>query len=972
MKRMAPSLLFAFLATAAMVGEGQAFVAPSGTNYEILLPELDMQSISSPAIDAARAQSINSLTAEYGGVWNVYTWNSLANTPSALYGSGHETGRSLATRLSAEQAGRAVIEENAAALGVSDLANLRFLDDPRGAGKVATHFQQTYHGIDVIGGKVYAIFTDSGRVFVMGSDYYNGISLDPNPSILEDEATQIAKNDVPFDPATDSIDGQPELFVLPVPLSDTDVDFHLVWRVRVSTADPLGIWVTHVDAHTGQIVYRYNDVHFLNFSGQEQGNTEVMTLCNGETPGLPHPYQEVTITGVGSTTSDSNGNWTIPYAGTDNRTITSRFYGPYIDVNVNNGTDASFSSTATPGTPFNVLWTDSNSRQDERDSFYAVQQIHDLFERFDPGWFYTNQRITCWVNRNGTCNAYWNGTINFYPAGGGCANTGEIGGVVHHEFGHGVQNALLGQQGSQGLGEGNGDVLANMITLESAIGRGFQSCSQGLRDSDNNLVYPDDVVGQEIHNAGRVIAGFHWDANVVFRGLLGETAGQTKVASDWHFARKLSTPTNQPAQVLATFVTDDDDGNLNNGTPFYDVYCAAATHHGFSCPAVTQGVTIAHDEVWTTTTPGNRTLTANITTTAANIATAEILYSIGDGTGGFTSAPMSPIGGGNYQGTIPGLTHPATVVYYIHAVDNQGNQKTSPALAPFQTYDFDLAQAYDALESESGWVVNLEGTDTATAGQWVRVDPNGTTIQPEDDTTPSPGTMCWVTGNGVPGGAAHTADVDNGVTTLYSPVYNMAGASQLTLKFWQFFSNSTGPNPAQDAWVVQVRNNGGPWVDIINTLDQWDGWDVFQTDLLAIVPAPGDLQFKFTAQDNIAESFVDAGIDDFTILGVLGTVDAPEETSVARFALNPSTPNPTSDIARIRFQVPTTSQVQIKIFDVSGREVSTVADGRFEAGSHTVDWNGRDAAGHEVASGVYYYRMNTGSYTATRSLIISR
>lgn len=977
MKRMAPSLFLALMATSAFMSEGQALVAPtSTTNYEILLPEYDLQSFTSPAVEAAREQTVESLSAQYGGAWHVYTWNPQANTPSSLYGSGHETGRSLATALAAEEAGRSVIAENANALGVTDLSSLRFLQDARGAGKVATHFQQTYDGVDVLGGRVHAIFTESGRVFVMGSDYYSGIQLDATPLFSADEAIQFAKESVPYDETTDSIDGQAELFVLPVPVSETQVDFHLVWRVRVSTAEPLGMWVTHVDAHTGEIVYRYNDVHFLNFTGTEKGNTQIGTWCDGEHASTIHPYQEVTIVGVGSANGNSAGNWVVNYAGVDSRTINSRFYGPYVDVNVISGTDAQFSGSATPGTPFNVLWTDANSRQDERDSFYGVQQIHNLFEEFDPGWFYTNQRIQCNVNRSGSCNAYWNGSINFYPEVGNCANTGEIGGVVQHEYGHGVQNAILGSQGQQGLGEGNGDVLANILTLEAEIGRGFNlsNCTSGIRTSDNGLQYPDDVVGQEVHNAGRVIAGFHWDALDIFVELMGESAAQVKTASDWHFGRKLELPFNQPAQVLATFIADDDDGNLDNGTPFFDVYCEAATNHGFSCPPVTQGVTIVHNEVWTTTTSGNRVLNANITTTAASITSAELYYSIGDASGGFDVVNMIHTGGGNYQGTIPGIPHVSTVNYYVRGEDNLGQSKTVPSLAPFRSYDFDVAQAYDALEASSGWVVNQGGTDTATAGVWVRVDPNGTSIQPEDDKTPTPGAMCWVTGNGVPGGLLHTADVDNGVTSLYSPTYDMTGASELIVKYWRFFSNDAGPNPGQDAWVVQVRNNAGPWVDVENTTSTIDrDWNVFQADLLALIPAPGTIQFRFIAQDLIAESFVDAGIDDFTILGQLGPSDAPaSQSTVARFALDTSAPNPMAGSTRIGFQVPVSTSVQIKIFDVSGREVNTLADGAFEAGTHSVDWDGRDAAGHTVTSGVYYYRMSTDGYVATRSLIVSR
>ena len=123
----------------------------------------------------------------------------------------------------------------------------------------------------------------------------------------------------------------------------------------------------------------------------------------------------------------------------------------------------------------------------------------------------------------------------------------------------------------------------------------------------------------------------------------------------------------------------------------------------------------------------------------------------------------------------------------------------------------------------------------------------------------------------------------------------------------------------------------------------------------------------------IAESFVDAGIDDFTILGQFGPSSTPETGSaVVRFALESSAPNPTAGSTRIGFQVPVSTSVQIKIFDVSGREVNTVADGTFEAGTHSIDWDGRDASGHAVASGVYYYRMSADGYVATRSLIVSR
>ena len=69
--------------------------------------------------------------------------------------------------------------------------------------------------------------------------------------------------------------------------------------------------------------------------------------------------------------------------------------------------------------------------------------------------------------------------------GGGCANTGEIMGVVQHEFGHGItERHPRRSQGTQGIGEGNSDILANLMTLESIIGRGFylNHCTTGIRE----------------------------------------------------------------------------------------------------------------------------------------------------------------------------------------------------------------------------------------------------------------------------------------------------------------------------------------------------------------------------------------------------------------------------------------------------------------------------------------------------------
>ena len=102
---------------------------------------------------------------------------------------------------------------------------------------------------------------------------------------------------------------------------------------------------------------------------------------------------EPSVSGVGTVNSDANGNWTIAGTG-GSRAVTSDLYGPYVDVNNIQGTQAAFSGTALEDTPLTVSFLDVNARKDERDTFDAVNDIHSFFETFAPGFPYTNARIT--------------------------------------------------------------------------------------------------------------------------------------------------------------------------------------------------------------------------------------------------------------------------------------------------------------------------------------------------------------------------------------------------------------------------------------------------------------------------------------------------------------------------------------------------------------------------------------------------
>jgi hypothetical protein len=81
-------------------------------------------------------------------------------------------------------------------------------------------------------------------------------------------------------------------------------------------------------------------------------------------------------------------------------------------------------------------------------------------------------------------------------------------------------------------------------------------------------------------------------------------------------------------------------------------------------------------------------------------------------------------------------------------------------------------------------------------------------------------------------------------------------------------------------------------------------------------------------------------------------------------------PNPFNPSTTIRFGLPVASAIALRIYDVSGRAVRTLAHGPRAAGDYDLAWDGRDDRGTAVAAGVYFYRLSSGSETLTRKMIL--
>ncbi len=98
-----------------------------------------------------------------------------------------------------------------------------------------------------------------------------------------------------------------------------------------------------------------------------------------------------------------------------------------------------------------------------------------------------------------------------------------------------------------------------------------------------------------------------------------------------------------------------------------------------------------------------------------------------------------------------------------------------------------------------------------------------------------------------------------------------------------------------------------------------------------------------------------------------GAGDVPDSYHLAQNYPNPFNPSTT-----IRYSLPARSTVELAVFAVDGSLVKVLDSGVKEMGPHDATWDGRDASGAAVASGVYFYRLNAGSFSETKKMVLMK
>ncbi|MDO9172485.1 MAG: S8 family serine peptidase [bacterium] len=199
---------------------------------------------------------------------------------------------------------------------------------------------------------------------------------------------------------------------------------------------------------------------------------------------------------------------------------------------------------------------------------------------------------------------------------------------------------------------------------------------------------------------------------------------------------------------------------------------------------------------------------------------------------------------------------------------------------------------------------------------------------------------------------------------------NVTGYSNLEVNFW---FKAVGMETGEDFWVQYY--DGAAWRTVATYKSGTDFVNsTFYNKTVTISRAtyayPTAAKLRFMCDASADDD--DVYIDEIVFRGYTAALAAaPADEAAADkalpipFALGQNRPNPFNPSTTFEFSLPADTRVLVRVFDLKGRAVATLADGQYGAGSHSVRW---DAT--EFASGTYFYRIDAGERSSVRKMTL--
>ncbi len=143
-------------------------------------------------------------------------------------------------------------------------------------------------------------------------------------------------------------------------------------------------------------------------------------------------------------------------------------------------------------------------------------------------------------------------------------------------------------------------------------------------------------------------------------------------------------------------------------------------------------------------------------------------------------------------------------------------------------------------------------------------------------------------------------------------------------------------------------------------------------------PPSSRLAFTVNDQDSYAKTKIPrsgTGTSSFQVCFPHGSQDVREieenhETHPTEFSLSQNYPNPFNPVTNFQFRVSQATHVKIDLYNIVGQRVKTLVDEDMKPGVYSADWNGTDESGKSVSSGLYFYKMQAGEFSAMKKMVL--
>ena len=173
------------------------------------------------------------------------------------------------------------------------------------------------------------------------------------------------------------------------------------------------------------------------------------------------------------------------------------------------------------------------------------------------------------------------------------------------------------------------------------------------------------------------------------------------------------------------------------------------------------------------------------------------------------------------------------------------------------------------------------------------------------------------------------------------------------------------------AWVV--NGDASNRLDLTDQLDwELDQWQVLEVSLDGLYSDAPIESLRFIG--SLRGTFY---LDDIHLVAapysesVTAVREERDQTGAPReFVLDPNYPNPFNSSTTIRYRIEELGRVRLEVFDVQGQKVKTLAAGDVGPGVYQVEWDGTDASGKSVATGVYFVRLRKGTALLVHKMLL--